>query len=54
MAILVVAYLALYLVVVVGLSWGTVPVYVCLSLVKDFLPRPLKVMANASAPGAHK
>jgi PST family polysaccharide transporter len=53
MAILVLAYLAMYLALVVGLFRVTAPVHVCLSLVREFLP-PQLMMGNASSPAVRK
>jgi polysaccharide transporter, PST family len=50
MAILVLLYLAMYLVVVVGLFRVTVPLKVGRSLVQDFLPGPFKSSGNSNLP----
>jgi PST family polysaccharide transporter len=48
-AILVAVYVLTYLVVVIGLFKVTAPLQVCLSVVSDFLPRPLKPVADQGA-----
>jgi PST family polysaccharide transporter len=53
-AILVVVYLAMYLIVVVGLFRVTVPVEVCRSLVREMLPRGLKARARMRLPEARE
>ncbi len=52
--ITVLLYLASYLAVVVGVFRVTVPLQVCLSLVRDFLPAPLKRMADFTLPVTRK
>jgi PST family polysaccharide transporter len=52
MAILVVVYLTIYLLVAVGLFRVTTPIQVCLSVVRDFLPGPLKPAAPLTVPDA--
>jgi len=54
MAILVLLYLAVYLVVVVGLFRMTVPLQVCLSLAKDLRLGWLTSMADSNFPPARK
>ena len=51
-AVLVLLYLAVYLAVVVGLFRMTEPISVCLSLMKDVLPGPLKRMVTGHPPEA--
>jgi len=48
MAVLVVAYLTAYLIVVVGLFKVTAPLHLYLSVIRDFLPVPLKPWATLS------
>lgn len=54
MAILVLVYLATYLVVVVGLFRMAAPLQVGFSLAKDFLPGRLKSIASSDAPAVRK
>jgi PST family polysaccharide transporter len=54
MAVLVLVYLATYLLLVVGLFRVTAPLRVCVSLVKDFLPGPLRAMVVAHVPVARE
>jgi hypothetical protein len=46
MAVLGVVYFTTYMIVVLGVFRVTTPMQVCLSVVKDFLPGPLKALAG--------
>ena len=52
MAILVLLYIAMYLIVVMGLFRVTVPVQVCLSMLREFLPRPSKATGDSGLPAS--
>jgi PST family polysaccharide transporter len=49
MALLILLYLATYLLIVVGLFRATVPIQVVLALADDYLPRPLRALKSTSA-----
>jgi PST family polysaccharide transporter len=54
MALLVLLYLAAYVVIVVGVFRVRIPVEVCLAALRDLLPRPLKPVADAPVPRSRK